>query len=246
MGTLFVLVRRNIIVRYKHSILGILWGFIKPIVYLLIFIVVFSSQFPTSSSFILYFLTAILFWFFFSNAVSQGMISVVTGAGILKSLHINANKIIIAELYSEIFNLMLSFIVFFAIAPFLGFKFTVYLWFLPLYFVIFAIFTLGVLYITATLHTFFRDMGILWNTIQPALFYLTPIAYKTDIIPAKFKLFIYLNPIFYFIKLLRYPLIDCCAPDTRILLMCILLALSTYSIGFFMFTRLKPKFISVI
>lgn len=245
-NTLLILVKRNIVLRYKHSLLGFLWGLIKPIVYLLIFIVVFSSQFPTSKDYIIYFLSAILFWFYFSNAVSQGMQSIISSAGIIKSIDIDPTLFIIAELLSESFNLLLGLIAFFIIAPMLGYHFSWYLLLLPIYLLLFSIFTCGLMFLLSTMQTFFRDTGLLWNTIQPAIFYITPIAYTLDSIPSKFKFVIYLNPVVYFIQLFRYSLYYNKFPETRVLLMATGLSTITFAIGYFCFRRFKTNFISVI
>jgi ABC-type polysaccharide/polyol phosphate export permease len=212
----------------------------------LIFVVVFSSQFPTSKDYIIYFLSAILFWFFFSNAVSQGMQAIVSSAGLIKSIDIDPSLFIIAEMLSESFNLILGMIAFFIVAPFLGFHFSKYVFLLPFSFVLFALFTTGAMFFMATLQTFFRDTGLLWNTIQPALFYLTPIAYLVNTIPAKFQIVLHLNPVYYFIQLFRYSLYYCSFPSTNILIATSVIAIVTFVSGFFCFNFFKSKFIAVI
>ncbi|MBK7040778.1 MAG: ABC transporter permease [Bacteroidetes bacterium] len=77
LNQLYALSKRNIILRYKHTLIGFLWGFIKPLMYLLIFIVIFSAQFSSVKNYVLYATSGILFWFFFSNIVSQGIQSII-------------------------------------------------------------------------------------------------------------------------------------------------------------------------
>jgi ABC-type polysaccharide/polyol phosphate export permease len=83
----------------------------------------------------------------------------------------------LAEVIGELFNVLLALSVYFAIMHWFGMVYTLQLfWVLPILF-LFAIFSFSVTLILSALNVFYRDVGILWNTIQPAIFYLTPIAY---------------------------------------------------------------------
>jgi ABC-type polysaccharide/polyol phosphate export permease len=119
------------------------------------------------------------------------------------------------------------------------------LWLLPMLF-IFAVFSFSIAILLAAFNVYFRDIGILWNTIQPAIFYLTPIAYTEELIPAKFSFVIKLNPIYYYIKLFRFPLYEAAAPDMMLFLKCTGISVVTLCISTFIFYRLKNQFITAI
>lgn len=243
---LYALSKRNIIVRYKHSLIGFFWGFFKPLLYLLIFIVIFSSQFSSTTNQVLYITSGILFWFFFSNCTSQGVQSIVQASGLLKSVYIPAIFFPLAEVIGEIFNVVLALIVYFFVMQWFG---MVYhwqlLWVIPIL-ILFATFSFSITLILSSLNVFYRDIGILWNTIQPAIFYLTPIAYTESLIPERFSFVIKANPIYYFIKLFRYPLYESCAPDFNLMLKCVLITLLSLCVGVAIFNRLKNQFITAI
>ena len=120
LNQLYALSKRNIIVRYKHSIIGFLWGFFKPLLYLLIFIVIFSSQFSSTSNQVLYITSGILFWFFFSNATSQGVNSIVQSSGLIKSVYIPALFFPLSEVIAEVFNVLLALVVYFVVMHWFG------------------------------------------------------------------------------------------------------------------------------
>jgi len=61
--------------------------------------------------------------------------------------------------------------------------------------ILFSAFTFSVGLLLGSLNVFFRDIGILWNTLNPALFYLSPIAYSLDIIPQQYLFYFKLNPL---------------------------------------------------
>jgi ABC-type polysaccharide/polyol phosphate export permease len=246
LNQLYALSKRNVILRYKHSLIGFLWGFIKPFIYLLIFIVIFSAQFSSVKNYVLYATSGILFWFFFSNIVSQGIQSIIQASGIIKSVKLPALLFPMAEVTTELFNLALALVVYFVIMHWFGLVYTMQLlWLLPMLF-IFAVFSFSIAILLAAFNVYFRDIGILWNTIQPAIFYLTPIAYTEELIPAKFSFVIKLNPIYYYIKLFRFPLYEAAAPDMMLFLKCTGISVVTLCISTFIFYRLKNQFITAI
>lgn len=104
LNQLYALTKRNIIVRYKHSVIGFFWGFFKPLLYLLIFIVIFSSQFSSVSNQVLYITSGILFWFFFSNCTSQGVQSIIQSSKLIKSVYIPSIFFPLAEVLGEVFS----------------------------------------------------------------------------------------------------------------------------------------------
>lgn len=243
---LYALSKRNVILRYKHSLIGFLWGFIKPLIYLLIFIVIFSAQFTSVNNYVLYATSGILFWFFFSNIVSQGVQSIIQASGIIKSVKLPAVLFPLAEVSTELFNLALALLVYFFVMKWFGMVYTFHLiWLIPILF-IFSVFSFGVAIFLAAFNVYFRDIGILWNTIQPAIFYLTPIAYTESLIPERFSWVVKLNPIYYYIKLFRFPLYEATAPDMHLFLTCTLISIVTLGISLFTFHRLKNQFITAI
>jgi ABC-2 type transport system permease protein len=243
---LYALTKRNVIIRYKHSVLGFLWGFLKPLIYLLIFIVIFSAQFTSVNNYVLYATSGILFWFFFSNITAQGIQSIIGSAGILKSIRIPSLLFPLAEVCSELFNLGLALIVYFILMQFFGMVYTFQLlWLIPIL-LIFTTFTFSITLLLSALNVYLRDVGILWNTIQPAIFYLTPIAYTEELIPARFSFIIKANPIYYFIKLFRAPLYHGVAPDFKLLFLCAGFSVGLLLLSLFIFNRLKNQFITAI
>lgn len=243
---IYALSKRNVILRYKNSLVGFFWGFIKPLIYLLIFIVIFSKGFPNLNNYVLFATSGLVIWFFFSNVTSQSVGNIVGSAGIIKSLNIPSAFFPLSELLSELFNLILTLIVFMIIMHWFGLVYSFKLLLIVPCILLFALFTFGLNLLLSALNVFFRDVGIIWQTIQPALFYLTPIAYPENLIAAEYKLIIKCNPIYYFIKLGRTILYDNAMPSSTAWLTCLILACAMFGIGSFVFNRLKNQFISAI
>ena len=176
---IYALSKRNVILRYKNSLVGFFWGFIKPLLYLLIFIVIFADN-SGIKNYPLFVTSGLILWFFFSNVTSQSVGSVVGSAGLLKSLNIPAYYFPLSETLSELFNLLLTLAVFLFVMYWFGLVYSFKMVLIVPCIFLFAIFALGLNLFLCSINVFFKDIGIIWGTIQPALFFLTPIGYSAD------------------------------------------------------------------
>ena len=243
---IYSLSKRNVILRYKNSLVGFFWGFFKPLLYLLILIVVFNSQGSKIENYVLYATSGLIFWFFFSNVTNQSIASIISSAGIIKSLNVPAIYFPLSEVLSELFNLMLTMIIFFIAMHWFGLVYSFKLLIIIPVALLFGLFSFGLTLIFCSLNVFFRDVGIMWGTIQPAIFYLTPIAYPEQMITENHPLVVKLNPIYYFIKLARGIFHDSGYPPVSLWGQCIIIAFSMFLIGYVVFNSLKNQFISSI
>jgi ABC-type polysaccharide/polyol phosphate export permease len=242
---IYALSKRNVILRYKNSLVGFFWGFFKPLLYLLIFIVIFKAN-SGVHNYVLYVSSGLILWFFFSNVTSQTVGSIVSSSGLLKALNIPSQFFPLSETIGELFNLVLTLAVFFIIMYWAGMVYSLTLLLIFPCIFLFAMFAFGLNLLLCSVNVFFRDIGIIWGTIQPAIFFLTPIAYTESSIQHKYALIIKCNPIYYFIKLGRSILYDPAPPSWHMWQDCIIIAVVMYAIGQFIFNRLKNQFISAI
>lgn len=244
---IYALSKRNVILRYKNSLIGFLWGFIKPLLYLIIFQMVFSKSFGAMPNYVLFALSGLIMWFFFSNVTGQSIGSIAGSSGLLKAINIPPYFFPLSEILSEMFNLLLTLIVFLVMMKWFGLVYSLKLFLIVPCIILFAIFSLGLNLILSSVNVFFRDIGIIWATVQPALFFITPIAIPESMIADNYKFVVALNPIYYFIKLGRDVLYDASQPtDYSLWGLCCLIAAVTLVIGLLIFSRLKNQFISAI
>jgi ABC-2 type transport system permease protein len=249
---IYALSKRNVILRYKSSLAGFFWGFIKPLLYLLIFIGIFSAAFlksqyfPSLYNYIIFTSAGLIFWFFFANVTNQAIGSIVGSAGLIKSLNVPIIFFPLSEIISELFNFSLTLVVFLIVMYWFGISYSARMLLVIPCTLIFSVFWLGIILLLSSLNVFFRDVGIMWGTIQPALFYMTPIMYPDALIPEKYRLIIKCNPVYYFIKLGRSIFYDPVGPPGSLWINCIIIAVAMYIIGAFVFNKLKNQFISTI
>ena len=246
LARIYALSRRNITLRYKNSIAGFFWGFFKPLLYLLIFIVIFSSQFTSVGNYVLYATSGLIIWFFFANLTSQSVAGIVGSSGLIKAINLPVVLFPVSEMIGELFNLFLTLLVYFVVMYWFGMVYSFSLLLIIPATMLFSVFALGITLMLSSLNVFFRDVGILWNTMMPALFYLTPIAYPENLIPERFKYVISYNPIYYFIRLCRTILFGAQNPPLSLWVNCVIISVVFFLVGWIIFRKLKNQFISAI
>jgi ABC-type polysaccharide/polyol phosphate export permease len=235
---------RNIKLRYKNSALGFLWSLINPLILLGIFIFIFSTAFPDIENYPLYAISGLIFWNFFSTGSNQILNSVIESGGILKSLSVPPIIFPIAALYSALINLLLSLIPFFVLMFWFGFQpgwITIML--LPIL-ILFSLFIYGFGIIICGLNVYYRDIGLFWNTITPALLYITPVAYISTLVPENIRWVMKLNPLYHFMEAFRSVLYYGTMPTAKNLIILSILAFGLSMLGTVLFRKLKKGFIS--
>ena len=238
------LIYKNLQLKYKHSVLGFFWSLLHPFLYLLIFLAIFSAAFPAIENYPLYVLSGLIFWIYFSNATSQLSIVFIKNAHLLKSFNISKVMYPVTELGSELVSFMLGLIPFMILMYFLGLKITFNILYIFPVILLFSIFVFAVGLILGCLNVFLRDVGILWNTINPALFYLSPIAYSFKIVPQQFKFIVKYNPMYHFLELVRNVLYSGQAPDPHYVGRCLMITSVAGILAFFIYRKTRNGFIS--
>lgn len=235
---------RNVRLRYKSSFLGFLWTLLNPLLFLLIFLLIFSEAFPQVENYPVFALSGLIFWSFFATSSAHIMGALVESAGVLRSLAVPPLVFPMAQLIAGLFNLFMSFIPFAIILHFFGrVPHVTDLLVLPIV-LCFAVFILGISVALAALNVYFRDIGLLWNALLPAFFYITPIAYPSDLIPERMRWVAEVNPLYHYISALREVLYYGRVPTMEQWVLVSGLSLIAGTIGWFIYRALRPGFIA--
>ena len=242
--TLYFLVYKNLQLKYKHSLLGFVWSFLHPLVYLLIFNFVFSKAFSEIEHYSLFVLSGLIFWVYFSGSCNQLAATFIKNASLIKSLQLKKILYPFSEQLTELVSFLAGFILFIGLMIYLHLNVNSTILYIVPIILLFSIFTFSVGLILGSLNVFFRDVGILWNTLNPAIFYLTPIAYSIDIIPKEYAFYFKLNPLYHFLYIIRNVLHEGCAPEFYHSVYCIIITFITITISVLIYRKTKNGFIS--
>ncbi len=240
---LSLLVKRNIVMKYRGSALGVLWSLLEPLLNMIVLTIIFSTLFQRDlPNFPLYLISGRLMYTFFQVSTSTAMKSIITSAQLLKKVYIPKYMITLSKVISSFVIFLVSMIDLIFVMLITKAKFTGYLVFIPVYLILFLIFIAGFGLILATLATFFRDVEHLYDVFTMMLMYFSAIFYPVDIIPENYRSLLLLNPVYHYIQGFRQIVYYAEAPEIMNLASCFVLSIVTLSIGLVVFKRNQDKF----
>lgn len=202
------LVRRDILTRYKRSVLGIAWTLLNPLGMMLVLTLAFSQifRFATVNGYPAYVLSGLLPWNFFSQATTAAMVNLIWGGGLLHRIYIPRASFAIAAIGTGLVNTILATIPLLLVMLVTGVPIRISIIFLPVPLLLLAAFSLGLGLLISTVAAYFPDVSEMYQILLAAWFYLTPIIYPADILPEAYGYWItMLNPMFHLVNLYRIP-----------------------------------------
>lgn len=239
------LVRRDILTRYKRSVLGIAWSLLNPLGMMVVLTLAFSQifRFGDIKSYPAYVLSGILSWTFFSQVTTAAMVNLIWGGGILHRIYLPRTSFALSAVGTGLVNIALSTIPLLLILLVTGVPLKLTLLWMPLPILLLACFSLGVGLMLSTLAAFFPDVSEMYQIILTAWMYLTPIIYPEEILPQNIRFLITtFNPVHYFVKLYRLSVYFGRAPTTSEVLIPTGIALGFLIIGWLIFTKKADEF----
>lgn len=242
---IFSLIKRDLRGRYKASVLGFLWTFLNPLFQLLIYTLVFSVIMRSNiEQFYIYLFVGLVPWTFFSTCVSGGASCVVSQEHLIKKIYFPRIILPISFVTSAFINMLLTFLVIFAVLIFSGFGFSLgALCFLPLIMLVEYILALGICMLTSALTVYFRDLEYILGILTMVWMYITPILYSVDIVPEEYKKIFYFNPMTPIIQAYQQILYYKQTPELETFLRVILIGLLFLIGGCVTFEKIQKRFV---
>jgi ABC-2 type transport system permease protein len=241
------LVKRELKVRYKRSVLGIFWTMLNPLLMMVITTIVFSGVFRSSiTNFSIYVLSGYIVWSFFSQGSVSASTSITDSAGLTRKIYVPAALFPLASIVSAFINLLLSLVPLTLIVLITGGSINRAWLSLPIPFLLLALFTYGLGLILAASSVFFRDTVYTYQVLLVAWMYLTPLFYPPDIVPAQWAPLITINPLYHFVALVRAPVYGSTLPNTEDLLVAAGYAVAFALLGTWYFERTRARFVSYL
>lgn len=194
-----ILAWRDLSVRYKQTIIGILWAVIRPLLTMVIFTVIFGriAKLPSDGNtpYALMVFAAMLPWGLFSNALSESSNSLLNNANLISKVYFPRMIIPTATLVNAFVDFLISFVILVGIMIYYQFVPSWQMIYLPFFIVIALLASLGPgLWITS-LNVKYRDFRYLIPFIAQFGLYVSPVGFSSSIVPEKWRLLYSLNPI---------------------------------------------------
>ena len=241
------LVSRDFKVKYKRSVLGVLWSLLYPILTMAVMALVFTNVFKFTTpgvSYLAYLMSGLVIFNYFSEATNLAMSSVVANFSLINKVYMPKYIFPLSKCVFAGINFLLSLIPLYIVLLATGTGINIYHLLLPYAFLCLFLFTLGFGLILATVSVFLRDMFYIFGVIISLWTYMTPIMYDISIIdkPSLLLLFKF-NPMYWIIYFVRWIVLYHQMPGINVWIYCMLFGLGTLLLGIFIFKKNQDKFI---
>lgn len=243
------LVGRDFKVKYKRSVLGILWSLLNPLLMMTVMSLVFSNIFKFNVpglNYLVYLMTGLVFFNFFSEATNLAMSSIVGNFSLITKVYVPKYIFPLSKVLLSLINFGFALVALYFIIFFTGERITFAHLLLPFDFVCLFLFALGVALFLAAFSVFFRDMFYIYGIVLMTWTYLTPIMYPITIIPESYRFLFKLNPMFQYIDYARTIILSGQVPSLNQHLICLGMSVVTLAFGVWFFRRRQNDFIYYI
>ena len=240
------LISRDFKVKYKRSVLGILWSLLYPLLNMAVMALVFSNIFKFSTpgvNYLVYVLSGLIMFNYFSEASNLAMSSIVANFPLINKIYIPKYIFPLSKCLFVGINFLLTLIPLYIVIFATGTGINIYHLFLPYAYICLFIFTLGIGLILATISVFLRDMFYIYGIVLTLWTYLTPIMYDISLISPKLQFFFKLNPMYHYINFIRRIILYNEMPTAFTFIVCGVSCLFFLIVGLILFKKNQDKFI---
>lgn len=240
-------------VRYAGSYLGIIWGFIQPLITVLVYWFVFEVGLRAGTKtdgtpYILWLVTGIVPWFFFSEGLASATSSLIEYSYLVKKVVFRVSILPVVKIFSA-FYIHLFFVSFIFIMFFL-YRIPIHISYTQVFYYSFCVIFLlvGLVWITSSIVVFLKDVSQVVGIVIQIGFWLIPIVWSPEILPKGYINLFKLNPIYYIVEGYRDTFINHQWFWNRGFDTIYFWVISSviFVIGALLFRRLKPHFSDVL
>lgn len=189
---------RDILVRYKQTVLGLTWALIRPLLIMLVFTLVFDKLARLPSAGIPYpilVFAALLPWQFFSSALSSAGDSVVNQAGMISKIYFPRMLIPASTVLVSFIDFLISALILAGLMFWYGMVPGIHILMLPAFTFIAIVAALGSGLWIAALNVKYRDFRIIVPFVVQFGLYISPVGFSSNLIPEQWRFVYSLNPL---------------------------------------------------
>ncbi len=195
----FTLAWRDIVVRYKQTIVGILWTILRPLATMVIFTFVFGkiAKLPSDAGvpYVLMVFAGMLPWQFISGTITTGSDTLVGNRGLISKVYFPRIIIPTARTIMSLVELLINAFLFVLLFVWYRYMPAWHIVFLPVFLLMAVLLALGVTYFISSLNVKYRDFQYVVPFIVQLGLYISPIGFSSAVVPEKWRLLYACNPV---------------------------------------------------
>jgi lipopolysaccharide transport system permease protein len=246
----YFLTWRDLKVRYKQSVLGVLWAVLKPFLNMVVFSIFFGNLAKMPSDGVpypLFYFVGSLPWALFSDSLSQASKSMVSHGNMVSKIYFPRLIVPLSSVMASVVDFLISFVILIGLMIYYHYAPTLNALWLPLWILLALITALGVGFWSSALMVRYRDVGYILPFFTNIWMFITPVLYSSSMIPEKWRVIYALNPMTGVIEGFRQALLGT-QPILPIWLIGLsaLIAIIMFISGMFYFRRMEKQFADMI
>jgi homopolymeric O-antigen transport system permease protein len=195
---LYFLTLRDVKVRYKHTLMGVAWVLLQPLLTMFIFTLVFGRFVKVDTGTIpypLFALSGLLLWVFFANGVTNSSQSLLNNSDLITKVYFPRMFVPAASIMAGIVDLSVAFILLICMAFYYGVSSSWNNLLLPFFLVLIALLALSVGLLFSALTVKYRDLRHTLPFVIQIWLFASPVIYPVTLVPPNWRLLVLLNPV---------------------------------------------------
>jgi lipopolysaccharide transport system permease protein len=244
------MVWRDVSVRYKQSVLGILWALLTPLITMAVFSVIFGriAKLPSDGlPYPIFAYAGLLPWLFFSQSLQKATLSMVAERNLLTKIYFPRLIVPMAATLAPLVDLLIASSVLFVMMFYYQLTPTPHSFYLLPLCVLWAWVTaIGVGTWLSALNVYFRDVGQMIPFLVQVWLYASPVVYPASLIPPSFQWLYALNPMTGVIEGFRWALLAHGEPPGLLVLVSAAVSVVLFVTGGLFFKRMERSFADVV
>ena len=237
------MVVKNLIGRYRNSLLGFGWHFVMPIITMAVYYVVFTQiRVNEIRDFWIYLASGIFAFHFMINNLVGGASCIVANSGMVKKMYFPREILVLSQVLSTFIVMVIGYLFVFGTMMGTGYEIKVSLVFIIPFFVLTLMFVTGYCLLFSSLTVYLRDVQYVLGSISIIFFFLTPMFFTTDSTTGLLNTIVWANPFTYYVEFLHDIIYYGSTPDVAIVIMCTIISITSLLVGMLVFRKLRGGF----
>jgi ABC-type polysaccharide/polyol phosphate export permease len=203
---LLVFIWREFSIRYKQSLIGVMWAVLQPLSMMLLFTFLFTFIMPvkvTDHPYILFFYSGSLPWSFFCSSLNYAIPSLTNQYNLVTKIYFPREILPISGIGVAFLDFLIASCVYVILIVVFKTRISmVILWVIPLLFLL-VLFTVAVALVLSALNVYYRDVKLATGFLLQLWFFATPVFYSIDKLSLKMKLLVFINPLTFLVENMR-------------------------------------------
>jgi lipopolysaccharide transport system permease protein len=188
---------KEVLVRYKQTVIGISWSVLRPVLTMVVFTIVFGrlAQLPSGDApYPVLVFSALLPWQFFANSLNDASNSFIANQNMINKIYFPRMIMPSSSIIVAFIDFLISFVILGIVMVFYSFIPSWKIVFVPLFFLLAVILSLGMGFLFSALNVKYRDFRYIVPFIVQFGLFISPVGFSSDIVPEQYRMLYSINP----------------------------------------------------